>query len=69
MNKEFKDFEEFYPYYIDEHKNKHNKLLHFIGTTISLIFMIIFLASLDPKYVFYGFLSGYAWGMGGALFY
>ena len=36
MNKEFKDFEEFYPYYIDEHKNKHNKLLHFIGTTISL---------------------------------
>ena len=61
MNKEFKDFEEFYPYYIDEHKNKYNKLLHFIGTTIFIIFIIIFLASLDPKYVFYGFLSGYAW--------
>ena len=56
MKKEFKNFEEFYPYYIDEHKNKYNKLLHFIGTSIFFIFMIIFISSLDPKYIFYAFL-------------
>ena len=46
MKKEFKNFEEFYPYYIDEHKSKYNKLLHFIGTTIFFIFMIIFIVIL-----------------------
>ncbi|MCH2652198.1 MAG: DUF962 domain-containing protein [Gammaproteobacteria bacterium] len=68
MKKEFKNFEEFYPYYIDEHKSKYNKLLHFIGTTIFFIFMIIFISSFEPKYIFYGFLSGYGWAWIGHFF-
>ena len=68
MKKEFKNFEEFYPYYIDEHKNKYNKPLHFIGTSIFFIFMIIFISSLDPRYIFYAFLSGYGWAWIGHFF-
>ncbi|RCL42824.1 MAG: DUF962 domain-containing protein, partial [Gammaproteobacteria bacterium] len=31
MNKKFSNFSEFYPYYLEEHKNKTTKLFHFIG--------------------------------------
>ena len=68
MKKEFKNFEDFYPYYIDEHENKYNKLLHFIGTSFSLIFFTTFLLTLEPKYILFGFLSGYAWAWIGHFF-
>ena len=32
--KEFKSFEEFYPFYLGEHSKPLTKLLHFIGTNL-----------------------------------
>jgi hypothetical protein len=29
-------FEEFWPYYVSQHRNKTNRRLHFIGTTIAM---------------------------------
>ena len=68
MKKEFNSFEEFYPYYIDEHKNKYNKLLHFIGTSTFLAFIVALIITGEPKHIFYGFLSGYAWAWTGHFF-
>ena len=68
MKKEFNSFEEFFPYYIDEHKNKYNKLLHFIGTCTFLAFIVALIITGEPKHIFYGFLSGYAWAWTGHFF-
>lgn len=32
-------FKEFYPFYLQEHSNKTNRILHFIGTTLLLILL------------------------------
>ena len=29
-------FEEFWPYYVSQHRNKTNRRLHFVGTTIAM---------------------------------
>ena len=39
----YKSFEDFYPYYISEHDHKYTKLMHFIGTSISIYFLIKFI--------------------------
>ncbi len=34
---QFRSFAEFYPYYLDEHKNSTCRRFHFIGTTLVLL--------------------------------
>ncbi len=41
--KEFSSLKEFYPYYLQEHKNKTNRMLHFIGTTLFLFLLLVML--------------------------
>ena len=38
--KKYKNFNEFYTFYLLEHKNKKNRILHFIGTILVLIIII-----------------------------
>ena len=58
-----KTFKDFYPYYIEEHSKPKTKLLHFIGTSISLFFLVQLVITFDPIYLIYALLSGYgfAW--------
>jgi hypothetical protein len=37
MEKRFKTFREFYPYYLAEHGNRTCRRLHFVGSTLVLI--------------------------------
>lgn len=42
--KKYSSVSEFYPYYLQEHKNKTNRRLHFVGTLLLLLvaaFMVI----------------------------
>ena len=59
----YKTFKDFYPYYIEEHSKPKTKLLHFIGTSISLFFLVQLVITFDPVYLIYALLSGYgfAW--------
>ena len=59
MEKKYKNFKDFYPYYISEHSHKTTKLLHFIGTTFSLYFLINFFLSFEIKFIFFSLISGY----------
>jgi hypothetical protein len=42
---EFRNFKEFYPFYLGEHSNLINRRLHIIGTTIALCWFIYFIFS------------------------
>lgn len=40
MEKEYKTFKEFYPYYLSEHKKTGTRISHFIGTSLFFIFFL-----------------------------
>jgi len=63
MEKRYTNFKDFYPYYLSEHSHKTTKLLHFIGTLISLYFLFSFFRTFDFVYIILSLLSGYgfAW--------
>lgn len=48
-NKEYSDFKVFYKFYLKEHSNKMNRILHFTGT--SLLLMILINALLTSEYI------------------
>lgn len=63
MDKQFKNFKEFYPYYLTEHRNRKCRLFHFIG---SCLVLIIFFASILSGQLIYWLLMpfvgyGFAW--------
>ncbi len=63
MNRPFKSFEEFFPFYMKEHSNRTNRRLHFIGTTLSLLSLIIILFFGLFKFLYAPLILGYgfAW--------
>ena len=64
----YKSFEDFYPYYIAEHDHKYTKLMHFIGTSISIYFLIKFILSFNFLFILYGLLAGYGFAWIGHFF-
>jgi len=56
-------YAEFWPYYLTEHSRTSCRVLHYIGTTISLGFLIYLAISLNPWAILGGLISGYgfAW--------
>ncbi len=63
MEKKYKSFEEFYPFYLTEHSNTTSRVLHFIGT--GLVFVILMVALFTQRWMmlwsipFVGY--GFAW--------
>ncbi|WEF32440.1 DUF962 domain-containing protein [Pseudoduganella chitinolytica] len=45
MEKRFRTFREFYPYYLAEHANPVCRRLHFVGSTLVLLVLVIALAT------------------------
>lgn len=48
MSQQFRSFSEFYPFYLLEHANRTNRLLHFAGTT--LVLLLFALCALNGKW-------------------
>ena len=59
----FKSFQEFYPYYLSEHTNKTNRILHFIGTTIIIILLAFLILTKNIRMIWLCPLIayGFAW--------
>jgi hypothetical protein len=53
--KEFASFADFYPFYLNEHRNRTCRRLHFVGSTLALLCLVALL------------LTGNAWWLPGAL--
>jgi|SRR5690606_25753196 len=59
----YQTFKEFYPFYLSEHSNKTCRLLHFIGTTLVLVLLIVALVTGYYKLLWFLPVAGYgfAW--------
>lgn len=56
-------FDDFYAYYLEEHKQPMTKLFHFIGTSVSLIFILLSIYKREGHFLVYALFVGYgfAW--------
>lgn len=59
----FRSFADFYPFYLQEHSNATCRRLHFLGSSVGLLCLVMLLATGRPQYLLYGLLAGYgfAW--------
>ena len=63
LEKQYKTFKSFYPYYLSEHSSKTNRILHFCGTALLLSVLFFGIISSNYKWLiaipFLGY--GFAW--------
>jgi hypothetical protein len=53
-------FADFWPYYVAEHSKKGTRALHFVGTTIGTMLLIVFIATGRWLWIPLAFVPGYA---------
>ncbi len=69
MSEGFASFREFYPYYLEEHRNRVCRRLHFAGSSLALGFVVLAIMRGDPRWVLASLLSGYAFAWVGHFFF
>lgn len=59
----FRSFEEFWPFYVSQHRRHGTRVLHFAGTTLGLLFLARAVASARPVFLLWGLVAAYglAW--------
>jgi len=65
MKKEYKDFTEFYPFYLSQHKNKICRRLHFIGSILVILLSIYVVVTGDLVLLFLLPVIGYGFAWAG----
>ena len=65
---EYSTFEEFYPYYLTEHKKLGTRITHFIGTSGFFVFIVLAAILQDPYYLIPTLVFPYAWAWVGHFF-
>jgi hypothetical protein len=60
-NYTYKNFREFYPYYLREHSNRTCRRLHFIGTTLGLVLFAVAVLTQTWWLIAVAIVQGYAW--------
>ncbi len=63
MSKQITNYSEFYRFYLKEHSNPINRLLHVIGTSIVLALVLTAIIHFNPYWLIFVPISGYgfAW--------
>jgi len=68
-NERFKTFEDFYPFYLGEHTNRTSRRLHFVGTSMALILLVVALGTGAWWLIAAAFVQGYALAWIGHFFF
>jgi len=58
--REFENFAAFYPFYLNEHRDRTCRRLHFIGSTLALLCLLALLATGNAWWLPGAVVSGYA---------
>ncbi|MGY0613362.1 MULTISPECIES: Mpo1-like protein [unclassified Luteimonas] len=65
----FASFREFYPFYLDEHRNRTSRRLHFLGSCGALGFVAAAIIGADPRWLLAALACGYAFAWVGHFFF
>mmetsp|Transcript_11079 Transcript_11079/g.12186 ORF Transcript_11079/g.12186 Transcript_11079/m.12186 type:complete len:117 (+) Transcript_11079:96-446(+) len=66
--KKFESFRRFYPFYLSEHKNGLNRLLHVVGTSLVILFALYIIFTLQFHRIYVLPLLGYSFAWVGHFF-
>lgn len=61
-------YREFWPFYLEEHSNPVNRWLHFAGTTVALVLIIMSIAEANIWFLLAALLCGYGFAWCGHFF-
>jgi len=67
--KRFRNFSDFYPFYLSEHANRTSRRLHFAGTTVALVLLIAAIATQKWWLAAAALVQGYAFAWVGHFFF
>jgi hypothetical protein len=67
--KRYRTLEEFYPYYLSEHRDPACRGLHFIGTGTALVLLGLFLVTVKWQLLLAALLAGYGFAWVGHFFF
>ena len=65
----YSSFTDFYPFYLSEHSNRTCRRLHFVGTSLGLVFFASAIATQSWWWLLAGFVCGYAFAWVGHFFF
>lgn len=66
---EYRTFDEFYPYYLQEHSNRTCRRLHFIGSSLGLVIAATAVATQTWWLIAVAFVQGYAFAWVGHFYF
>lgn len=65
---DFETFNDFWPYYLSEHAHPTTRLMHVLGTALSLVFVILLAWSGDLRFLAAAAIAGYGFAWTSHLF-
>lgn len=65
----FTSFAEFYPFYLNEHRDRTCRRLHFAGSTLALICVSLLVTTANPWWLLAALVSGYGFAWVGHFFF
>jgi hypothetical protein len=67
--KVYRSFEDFYPFYLSEHANRTSRRLHFVGSSIALVLLVVAAWTSHWWLAVVALLEGYAFAWVGHFFF
>ncbi len=61
-------FEEFWPFYVSQHRKHGTRVMHFLGTTVGLLFLAGAIATGRPLFLLWGLVAAYGLAWAGHFF-
>ena len=69
MDKTINSFADFYPFYLNQHSNRVSRVLHYLGTTLSMLVLLFALYTQQWLFILLAFVLGYGFAWVGHFFF
>jgi hypothetical protein len=65
----YSSFREFYPFYLSEHVNRTCRRLHFVGTLLVIVIVLVAIVKIDARWLLLAPIAGYGFAWVGHFFF
>jgi len=65
----YSSFREFYPFYLSEHVNRTCRRLHFVGTLVVIVIVLLAIVKTDARWLLLAPIAGYGFAWVGHFFF